>query len=45
MAKFKPVRAQKRAPSRRPNAIGCILLLVLIFGFIYLVMYYSVKPG
>ena len=44
MAKFKPARGRKPA-AKRPNAIGCILLLALLFGLLYAVMYYSVKPG
>ena len=42
MAKFKPARGRKPAP-RRPNAAGCILLLLLLFGLIYAVMYYAVR--
>jgi hypothetical protein len=44
MAKFKPARGRKPA-AQRPNAIGCILLLAVLFGVIYAVIYYSVKPG
>ena len=44
MAKFKPARGRKPA-TQRPNAIGCILLLALLFGLMYAVMYYAVKPG
>lgn len=45
MAKFKPARGRKPAAPPRPNAIGCIVLLVLMFVALYLVLYYSVKPG
>ena len=45
MAKFKPARGGRKPAAQRPNAIGCILLLVLLFAIVYLVMYYSVKPG
>lgn len=44
MAKFKPARGRKPV-KQRPNAIGCILLLVLLFGLFYAVMYYAIKPG
>ena len=44
MARFKPARGRKPV-AKRPNAIGCILLLVILFAFVYAVMYYSVKRG
>jgi hypothetical protein len=44
MAKFKAARGRKPGP-QRPNAIGCIVLLVLLFALVYLVMYYSMKGG
>jgi hypothetical protein len=44
MAKFKPARGPKPA-KQRPNAIGCIVLLVLLFGLLYAAMFYAVKPG
>lgn len=45
MAKFKPARGRKPAAATRPNAIGCITVIVLFFIVIYLVLYYSVKSG
>jgi hypothetical protein len=44
MARFKPARGRKPV-QQRPNAIGCILVLVLLFALMYAVMYFAVKPG
>jgi len=42
MAKYRPVRAKSKSPTRPQGAVGCVVLLILImFGvmfFLYLVM-------
>jgi hypothetical protein len=46
MAKFKPAKGKKSPPAAaRPQAIGCVILLFMIFLFVYLVMYYAIKQG
>ena len=45
MARFKPARGKKAAQDKRPNAIGCIVLLVLLFFLVFLMMYYTVKQA
>jgi hypothetical protein len=45
MAKFRPVGGKKRATTPRPNAIGCIVLLALLFLLLFLMMYYTVKQA
>ena len=46
MAKFKPARGKKSSTAAtRPQAIGCVILLLMVFVFIYLVMYYAIKQG
>lgn len=42
MAKFKPARGHRRV-SQKPNAVGCILILVLAFALVYAVMFFAVK--
>jgi hypothetical protein len=44
MAKFKPARGRKSA-AQRPNAAGCIFLLVVLFALFWAVMYLAVKGG
>jgi hypothetical protein len=47
MAKFKPARARKSAASAagRPQAVGCVIVLLAVFAFVYLVMYFAIKQG
>jgi hypothetical protein len=46
MAKFKPARGRKPAPAAgRPQAIGCVIVLLALFAFVYMVMYYAIKQG
>jgi hypothetical protein len=42
MAKFKPARGRKQVPAQRANAVGCIIVLVLVFLLLFLVMYYTI---
>jgi hypothetical protein len=46
MAKFKPARGRKPASAAaRPQAVGCVILLLAIFAFVYAVMYFAIKQG
>jgi hypothetical protein len=45
MAKFRPARGRKPAATPRPNAIGCIILIALLFILLFAMMYYTVKQG
>jgi hypothetical protein len=45
MARFKPARGKKQMPQQRANAIGCIVLLVLLFVIMFALMYYTVAQG
>jgi hypothetical protein len=45
MAKFKPARGKKPAATPRPNAIGCIIVIALLFVLLFVMMYYTVKSG
>jgi hypothetical protein len=46
MAKFKPARGRKSTPAAgRPQAIGCVIVLLAVFVFVYLVMYFAIKQG
>jgi hypothetical protein len=46
MAKFKPARGRKSAPAAaRPQAVGCVILLLAIFAFVYVVLYFAIKQG
>ena len=46
MAKFKPARGRKPAAAAgRPQAIGCVIVLLALFAFVYVVMYYAIKQG
>jgi hypothetical protein len=46
MAKFRAAGRRKAAPAGpRPNAVGCIILLVLIFFLIFGAMYYTVRQA
>jgi len=42
MARFKPARGKKASQDKRPNAIGCIILLAILFVVVFLMMYYTV---
>jgi len=44
MAKFKPARGKKPAPSMRA-AIPCLVVLILGFALLFLLFYYSMKAG
>ena len=46
MAKFRAPGRRKAAPAGpRPNAIGCIVVLVLLFLLLFGVMYYTVQQA
>jgi hypothetical protein len=46
MARFKPARGKKSPrAATRPQAVGCVIVLLMIFLVIYLVMYYAIKQG
>ena len=45
MARFKPAGRKKAAQDKRPQAIGCIILLVLLFLIVFLMMYYTVSQA
>jgi hypothetical protein len=46
MAKFKAAGRPKKADARkRPNAIGCIVLLALLFFLLFWMMYMTVRQG
>ena len=45
MARFKPAGRKKAAQANRPNAIGCIILLALLFLLVFLMMYYTVMQA
>jgi hypothetical protein len=45
MAKFRPAKAKKAPAVTRPNAVGCIILLALLFLLLFLMMYYTVRQA
>jgi hypothetical protein len=45
MARFKPAGRKKASQDKRPNAIGCIVLLILLFLLVFLMMYYTVSQA
>jgi len=49
MAKFKPARppaGRKSAPNtQKPNAIGCVVLIALLFVAVFVIMYLTVRQG
>ena len=45
MAKFKPARGKKPMPAQRANAIGCIIMVALLFLLMFAMIYYTVKQG
>ena len=47
MAKFKPARGKKTvAPApARSQAIGCVVILMLLFGLVFLVIFMAIKQG
>jgi hypothetical protein len=45
MAKFRLARGKKRATAPRPSAVGCIILIALLFLLLFLMMYYTVKQA
>jgi hypothetical protein len=46
MAKFKPARGRKSAPpATRPQAVGCVIIMLALFAFVYVVLYYAIKQG
>jgi hypothetical protein len=45
MAKFKPARGKRSAAGPRPNAVGCIALIVFLFFLLFWIMYLTVRGG
>jgi hypothetical protein len=45
MARFKPARGKRAAAGPRPNAVGCIALLVFLFLLLFWIMYLTVSQG
>jgi hypothetical protein len=45
MGRFKPAGRKKAAQDKRPNAIGCIILLALLFLLVFLMIYYTVRQA
>jgi hypothetical protein len=45
MARFKPVRGKKGIPPKKANAIGCMIVLGLIFLLMFWMIYYTVSQG
>jgi hypothetical protein len=45
MAKFRPAKGKKQSAATRPNAVGCIILLVLLFLLLFLMIYYTVQQA
>lgn len=46
MAKFKAARGRKSSPpAARPQAAGCVIILLALFALVYAVMYYAIKQG
>ena len=40
-------RGAERAllPPTRPQAVGCVIILLALFAFVYVVLYYAIKQG
>ena len=38
-------RAQARSAAGRPQVVGCVIVLLALFAFVYVVMYYAIKQG
>jgi hypothetical protein len=45
MARFKPAGRKKTVQDKRPNAIGCIILIALLFLLVFLMIYYTVRQA
>jgi hypothetical protein len=49
MAKFKPAKGpagKKSTPSPvKPNAVGCIVLIAMLFFLLFLIMYFTIRQA
>ena len=32
-------------PATRPQAVGCVIIMLALFAFVYVVLYYAIKQG
>jgi hypothetical protein len=47
MARFKPVRGKKTVASApaRSQAIGCVMILLMLFVLVFVVIFMAIKQG